>query len=159
MSRVQELTDNEIDNLIKCPKVIREDKFQKIKFVEKDGSKRFDLDVESQTDDCEFEIFCRQAVDDPMDFSVGLVVTFQDGSIIKLMRCNGLHGEHRNRIEKTKLKGKHIHIATERYIRKGFDAEAFAIAIDDDYDNVESAFDCLVTKCNIDVEGMNLIKF
>ena len=35
MSRVQELTDNEIDNLIKCPKVIREDKFQKIKFVEK----------------------------------------------------------------------------------------------------------------------------
>ena len=42
-------------------------------------------------------------------------------------------------------------MATERYIRKGF-----AVSVDDDYDNVESAFDCLVDKCNITVEGTNL---
>lgn len=93
-----------------------------------------------------------------MDFSVGLIASFQDGSNLRLMRCNGLHGVHKNKIENTKLTGKHIHIATERYIRKGFDAEAFAVAVDDDYNSVEAAFDCLIDKCNINIEGM-LFKF
>ena len=159
MSRIQELTDTDIESLINCPKVIREDKFQKIKFVEKDGHRKFDLDVESQVGDCAFELFCRQAIDDPMDFSVGLIVNFQDGSNMRLMRCNGLHGGHRNKLERNRVTGKHIHIATERYIRNGFDAEGFAEAINDDYDNIESAFYCLISKCNINIEGTNIFQF
>lgn len=159
MPRAQELTDHDIETLIKCHKVVREDKFQKIKFVEKDGYRRFNLEVESSISECSLGVFCRQAVDDPMDFSAGLTVYFQDGSNTNLMRCNGLHGQHRNKIEKTIIKGKHIHIATERYIRRGNDAEAFAVAVDDDYNNVESAFECLLDRCNIDIEGVRLFKF
>ena len=156
MSRIDELTDQDIEELIRLPKIVREDKFRRIKIIDKNGYKRFNLEVESQNTDVKFEIFCRQAIDDPTDYSVGLVSTFQDGSNIRLMRCNGLHGTHRNNIEKTKLTGKHIHVATERYIRKGFDAEGVAVSVDNDYDNVESAFDCLIDKCNITVEGANL---
>ena len=88
----EEVTDNEIQSLINLPKFIKEDKYRKIKVIEKTGFKRFNLEVEALTPtNYGFVIFYRQAVDDPMDFSFGLRVDFQDNSSLILMRCNGIH--------------------------------------------------------------------
>lgn len=77
---------------------------------ESGGYRRTDIALEADGDE-KFSIFIRQAVDDIMDFSVGLKVVFKDNSSLNLIRCNGVHGRHRNDLENTVFEDEfHVHI-------------------------------------------------
>lgn len=52
-----------------------------------------------------------------------------------------------NKIEKQKILGYHIHYATERYQRIGYDEDTFAEETDR-YDNFEGALRCLIQDGN-----------
>ena len=154
------MTENEIAVLLGLPKIIRGADYHAIRPVEKNGVVRFNVEVKATSDETKaFTIFSRVLVDDPMDFSVGLRVKFQDGSRMILMRCNGLHGGHTNHIEHERLEGRHIHIATERYVRRGHRDEGYAIDAEDKYNNAESAFNYLMKRCNISIEGQETTLF
>lgn len=70
-----------------------------------------------------FQIFVRKAAHDPTDFSVGVIYKADGGEKYRLVRCNGYHGEHPNRLEivsgtgvaRVPAKTFHIHMITERY--------------------------------------------
>ena len=81
----------------------------------------------------------------PLDFSVILVV--RSNPDFKLRRYNGRHGGHRNRIEKERIEGFHIHYATERYQRRGLKEETYAVQTQR-YNSYEGALRCLIKDAN-----------
>nr|WP_319539749.1 hypothetical protein [uncultured Methanospirillum sp.] len=68
----------------------------------------------------------------------------------RLRRYNGKHASiHKNFIEKTKFVDCfHIHYATERYQRAGYDEDKFAEETDR-FTSIPEALDCLFADCNI----------
>lgn len=74
-----------------------------------------------------------------MDFSVILSVEAPDGKLFNLIRCNGNSHTHRNRIERTRIRGMHKHIATERYMAQRTDAEGYAERINEEYNSLDEA--------------------
>lgn len=65
------------------------------------------------TFDCRMKV--RQSVRRPSNFSVILVYRDPGHNDHVVLRLNGNHGRHTNRLEKTVVNGPHIHILTERY--------------------------------------------
>lgn len=66
-----------------------------------------------------------------------------------LVRYNGPYHPHRNIIERTKVPiGCHRHLATQRYIAAGLDADGFAEAVSG-YNSIEGAFDSLCKECAV----------
>ncbi len=77
-------------------------------------------------------MFSRQHVHHPANFTVG--VSYRaDGYTYRLLRANGLHpGGHVNHLERTSFGTSfHVHRASERYQRAGFDIDGFAEQSDD----------------------------
>ncbi|MBI5002127.1 hypothetical protein HZC31_01970 [Candidatus Woesearchaeota archaeon] len=72
-----------------------------------------------------FKIIIRQSKQNPLDFSVILGVVIEN-TLFRLKRYNGDSHDHPNSIEKTKVSGFHIHMATQRYQEAGFREEGFA---------------------------------
>lgn len=95
----------------------------------------------------EFWIKLRMSETNPRDFSAILTVRIAGSSRhFHLRRYNGASHWHPNRIEGNKVRGFHIHHATERYQARGFSEEGYAIAADD-YSTLESALDRLIDEC------------
>lgn len=106
----------------------------------------------------EFRIIVRPDNAMPLDFSVILVVIPpRSNQDFKLRRYNGRHGRHRNRIEKERIEGFHIHYATERYQRRGSKEETYAVQTQR-YNNYEGALRCLIQDTNF-VEPPQLVLF
>lgn len=96
----------------------------------KDGHRRHAVTVSGAAGD-RFQLSLRQSILDPYDFSVILTVIRPDGSL-NLRRHNGTSHAHSNPIEGERFQGVcHVHEATERYQRRGSDAEHFARATSD----------------------------
>lgn len=152
MSMADSLTDEEIQRFITLPKTITEQERKKMKWKDVNASKRMNIDL--SVDSLEhFCVFARVAIDDPLDFSVGLKVIFSDGSKVNVMRCNGVHGAHKNHLEQKNIEDTyHIHIATSRYLQNGFEAESYAENTST-YKSVEGALECLFARCKISYEG------
>jgi hypothetical protein len=111
------------------------------------GHRCSELEVPGETGTI-FEIRLRQASLDPLAFSAVLSVLDLDGiRRFRLRRYNGRSHGHRNRLEGTRLGiGFHIHSATERYQRAGFDEDAFA-EVTDRYGGLWEAVGCLIEDC------------
>ena len=91
----------------------------------KDGHRRHAITVTGAVGS-RFQLSLRQSVLDPYDFSVILTVIRPDGPL-NLRRHNGTSHVHSNPIEGDRFYGVcHVHQATERYQRRGSDAEHFA---------------------------------
>lgn len=143
------LTDEQVSALISERKQIPQGLCPVKAMTEKQGHRRKDFDVESNSDN-RFQIRLRQLCANPLDFSVillyqlpGLYVWF------RLRRYNGLHrGGHTNNLEKQVLPGScfHIHTATERYQQLGLRADTYA-QVDARFYDLESAIQCLLTDC------------
>ncbi|OUO91863.1 hypothetical protein [Cloacibacillus sp. An23] len=132
------MTDEELQALIKLPKTISKHEMNKLTSpVEEYGYYRSDARLSADSD-CRFIMRTRQAADDPMDFSVILSVELPDGKQFNLVRCNGSSHVHRNKIERTRVRGMHRHIATQRYMEQKADAEGYAEKIDE-YNSLEEA--------------------
>jgi hypothetical protein len=157
MVQANRLTDDEIKKLLTLPKIITKKDRRKFKeWKASKGARRVDIPLLSDSAE-KFSVFGRVAIDDPLDFSAGLKVVFPDGSKTNLMRCNGIHGWHRNDLEQERFEGKcHVHQATERYIQRGWDAEKFA-EITDTYLSIDGALEYLLKHCNIVFEDIEII--
>lgn len=77
----------------------------------------------------EFEcrILVRQNVDRPTNFSIILMYRDPVCGDVAVLRFNGDHGGHTNRLEKERIRGPHIHIMTERYQELTTHPDGFAM--------------------------------
>lgn len=117
MSRI--LTDQEIHTLLSDPKPLPADFRQKLKrrrrkYRQEERSARLDVTGKSGK---RYRLYVK--VNDQIcnNFSVGLVYYLNATEKIGLIRCNGFHGPHTNKIERTIIPPDtpHIHTLTERY--------------------------------------------
>jgi len=156
MSFADSLTDDEIQRLLSMRKIVAQNDRKNPRWRDVNGHRRLDWQLQTGKDAPErFFVFARQSIDDQLDFTVGLKVQFSDGSSSILMRCNGIHGRHYNRLEHQEfIDLYHIHVATERYVNKGLDAEGYA-EITNTYRSVNGALECLLSRCNIIYEDIS----
>jgi hypothetical protein len=138
-------TNEEIRALVKEPKRVERGTFSSINWLNRDGHKRADIDVEGD-DGHFFTVKLRQNHINPLDFSVILGVEVpQTNVLFRLRRYNGKHW-HRNKIEDERFRDFHIHTATERYQERGFDEDQFAQATDR-YSSFGTALRCMIEDC------------
>lgn len=88
------ITKEQLDNLIKCQKVITRP--PKKHMVEQNQCRRNDFFAHSAELNATFHIFMRQNLILPEDFSVGLQWQTHDYGNIIILRCNGPHGGNRS---------------------------------------------------------------
>lgn len=93
-------------------------------------------------------------VDPAIDWTVGLGFTDLQGNEYRLVRANGPHGGHRNRLEDEALPiGCHVHFATERYLRaRRCEEDGFAVPTEA-YATLPEALQHLVSVTNLYVPG------
>ena len=148
------MTDLEIQSLLELPKMIRKKDAKKLAFIDEEisgGDRRFDVKLLSESK-IPMHLRGRLSVDDPTTFSVILSLEGADsGSDFILMRCNGSH-RHHNYIERTLIRGMHIHVATERYIELGRKNEGYAEPTNE-YSDFDGALDCMMRRAHIYIEG------
>jgi hypothetical protein len=97
-----------------------------------------------------FDLHVRQSDRDPYDFSVILTYVTPTGRAVNLRRHNGPSHPHVNPIENTKVGLVcHIHEATERYQRRGFDIEGYAKATSS-YTDLDGALRSMLRDANFE---------
>ncbi|CAG2132286.1 hypothetical protein [Cupriavidus numazuensis] len=136
------LTDADLDRLRREPKKVEN---PSARWATKGGHREKNYQVRAIDDEtAKYRVFVRVSVSNPAVFSVGLVRLFHSGGALVLVRYNGAYHPHRNVIERNKLPAAtHRHIATERYIRAGYDPDGFA-ELFEGYTTVDGALHCLV---------------
>lgn len=146
MRSLIQLSDVEIDSLIREPKTAPASLLP-LRLIERNKHRRKDYPV-SSTSGNEFVIAVRQAVPNPLNFSVILMYRVPGyNTLFRLCRYNGRHGKHTNEIEGNKIEDEcHIHKATERYQKLGGDEEGFAIETTR-YSDLNGAVQCLLADC------------
>ena len=89
----------------------------------------------------EFTVLTRLLPADHLNFSAILRFDDTDGAQYNLIRCNGIHGQHTNDIEKEQglepavfVDEFHVHWGTERYQVRGFHIEKYAEPTDEYHD-------------------------
>ena len=112
-------TEQEITNLIRCPKKVLEAPRREMKAV--DGFRRNDLSLIAEGVPGYFYVFMRQTEDFPENFSIGLRYDTKDGSgEIILLRCNGPHGPYNNSADPNHPHWDfHVHRASQKQSKRG----------------------------------------
>jgi hypothetical protein len=106
----------------------------------------------------DFVIKVRQTIINPANFSVILGYRLPGSyAVFRLRRYNGKH-DHENVLEGERFRDFHIHTATERYQKSGFDEDHFAQPSDRHFD-LRSAIDCLIEDCGFTPMGRNYSLF
>lgn len=127
------LSDALIDSIIREPKYIgRRVNLEDMSFSEKGSNLIKKVRLECEGYECFMLI--RQSVDRPSNFSVILVYSDFDKNDKVVLRFNGNHGKHRNRIEGDVVHGPHIHKMTERYQRRTSHPDGYAVSTDSNND-------------------------
>lgn len=139
------LSDKEIAGLIAEAKPLPPDWQTRVTPKPKRGHLERDLDVNGQAGG-QFRVILRQAVLNPLDFSVilGLLIP-KTNQVFRLFRCNGKSHEHTNRLEFETFYDFHIHRATERYQAEGFPEDGYA-EITDKYSNFDGALETFIAE-------------
>lgn len=113
------------------------------------GHSRTNFDLQSRDGEEHFQVFIRINDVLPENFSIGLVHKPKGGGKITLMRCNGDHGEHQNKVmNSNRFSGPHIHIATAEALDQGLKEENYAEPTSE-YFAWEEAFRVFVQRANI----------
>jgi len=89
---VKVFSQEELDNLISCPKVITDAPRRQMRLERR--HKRNDMRLRSADGDLEFTVFMRINEDFQENFSIGLIhVPREERGSLCLFRCNGPHGD------------------------------------------------------------------
>lgn len=143
------LTDSQIQELLDERKPLPPDFKGQFHLRSKPGHKEQEIEIEGDNGS-QFQIRLRQSDHNPLDFSVILSYHVPRTNVLfHLRRYNGKH-RHRNKLEKCKFYGFHIHTATERYQSSGLKAEAFATPTTG-YVDLRGAFDCMLRDCGFEL--------
>jgi len=87
-------TDEEIANLVNCPKQVDDPPKREMRLENK--SRRNDMSLRSADGKHAFRVFMRQSDDFPENFSIGLMYSpNEEPGSFQLLRCNGQHGGER----------------------------------------------------------------
>lgn len=112
------ISDDEIRRIIKSPKYVKGktdlNKLCAQLQLSEDGH-QYEKTVKLECDEYDCLMRIRQSVDRPTNFSIILVCKDSNNNDQVVLRLNGNHGRHKNRIEKNVVEGPHIHLMTERY--------------------------------------------
>ncbi len=139
------LTDKDIATQLAESKTLPADWRIRAALKSKRGHREREFDVKGETGS-QFRVILREAVRNPLDFSVILgVLVPKTNQVFRLLRCNGKSHEHTNRIEGTAFYDFHVHRATERYQIEGYREDGYA-EVTDKYSNLEGALDTLLTE-------------
>lgn len=141
------LTEERIQQLIAMPKMVVNKGAREVRECK---AYRLEYRAVAREADEEFVIFVRRHVEMEDNFTAGLRWAPKSGEPLILMRCNGGSHKHTNQLEKTEfpIGNCHVHVATERYIASGRNAEHYA-EITTDYQTHKGALHALCTMCNI----------
>jgi len=139
-------TQNEIDNLIKCPKVITNP--PKRVMTLDNGHYRNNMELKSEDGQHIFHVFIRENAKFAENFSIGLDYLPPEGESICLFRCNGPHGEHSNDLTTTHHYACHVHVAKDYNINAGRKSELYAETTAS-YISFEEALLHFLNYCNI----------
>lgn len=140
-------TDAQIQALIREPKALPEGWPRQIRWKERRGHERCEIDLDGEAGGS-FRLFLRRSRNNPLDFSVGLAVLVPGTNrAFRLIRCNGKSHRHRNQVEEATFYDFHIHWATERYQAGGHPEDAFAV-VTARYDSFDEALQCLLAEGN-----------
>ena len=141
-------TQQEIDNLIDCPKVISEAPKREMKLDR--GHFRNDMRLKSTDGAFGFRVFMRRNEDLPESFSIGLVFLANDGSgELVLLRCNGPHGGYNDTLDLDHPHWDyHVHRASPAMIEAGMRPEKAATR-SNDFASYEEATQYFLQATNI----------
>ncbi len=150
------ISDAEVERIIRAPKYVGVkvdlDELKNQMTLSEDGrqfEKNVKLDCEGY--DCQMRI--RQSVDRPTNFSVILVCKDYNRNDQVILRLNGNHGRHKNRIEKNVVDGPHIHRMTERYQVRTTHSDGYAEATSE-YMDLDGAIRVFIDMVNINRIGI-----
>ena len=141
------MSDTLVDRIIREPKYIssRVD-LHDLSLSDKKGHLMKNVKLECDAYECRMMI--RQTVDRPSNFSVVLVYKDSNRNDRVILRLNGNHGRHRNRIEGTIVDGPHIHKMTERYQRRTNHPDGYAEATER-YSDLDGAIEAFMEIANV----------
>ena len=145
---MREYKQEEIEELIRCPKVIIEAP-RKEMYIER-AYLRNDLKLREKNGERIFKVFMRQTVDFPEDFTIGIeYIPDDERDRIILLRCNGPHGEFEDGpCPPSSHFMYHIHKAKEENIRRRVKPERFGEATEE-YAAYEQALSYFIHVVNI----------
>ena len=141
------ISDETVEDIIRYRKYVKHDINVDDLPVSEDGRyriKTYDLDCERYN--CKMVI--RQNTDRTDNFSIILVYKDPVMGDVPILRFNGNHGNHKNRIENEIIRGPHIHIMTERYQRHTTHPDGYAERTDL-YRNIKEALESFMERANI----------
>lgn len=151
------ISDKEIASLMQETKQLPDDYENIFQTKAKSGHNEKEISI-PRGDGSQFKVILRQNQINALDFSLILgYVPAKKTGIFRLRRYNGKSHPHTNRIEKQSFYDFHIHQATERYQRAGFDEDAYAEPYPG-YANVQDALDCMVKDCAIKLPANRQLK-
>jgi hypothetical protein len=140
------LTDEQIKDLLEERKPLPEDFRNHLTAKPKSSRKHIEADLAfAGVDGHKFISSIRRSTENTTGFSVILqYVEERTNKHYILIRCNGKH-EHSNQIEKEKINGFHIHMATERYLDMGNNSPGYAY-LTDEYTSYSGALDTMIRR-------------
>ncbi len=145
------LSNREIDELIKCPKIIIDASPKHGMGIDRKNSfvKRKNLNLKSTAKDCTFDLFIRQNTLLIEDFSIGLLYKTEDKIFgkITLIRYNGEHGQS-DWSKDNHYSAFHIHRITEELLIKGI-YEPKEIELTDKFSTFDSALNLFLKFVNV----------
>ena len=145
------LSNKQIDDLIRCPKMIIDASPKHGMAIDRKNSfvKRKNLSLRSTADDYNFDIFIRENTMLIENFSIGLLYKTEDKNFgkITLIRYNGEHGQNdwsRDR----HYSAFHVHSITEDLLLQGI-YEAKEITLTDKFSTFDSALNLFLKSVNV----------
>lgn len=137
------LTDAQIKELVDAPKILP-DNYRSRLFPEKPAKRELMVYDDQHR---KYKILIREDLAYPDNFSVILMHILPQTNNFFCLRRYNCEEIHNNLLEKEKIHGYHIHMATERYQAAGRKPEAYA-ELTERYTNPREAFACMVSDCN-----------
>ena len=128
MPEIVDLTPELIQELLNCDKRLVGDPSQKNKSNGK--FTQTDYSLESVDQKFRYIVFVSQHTELVEIFSIGLVFTPDSATNIVLVRYNGNHGTHENKLTKEIITGFHIHTISVEAISRGLKGENQASSTD-----------------------------
>ena len=117
--------DQDIAQYLDEPKVLPQDYLKVVQTKPKRGHREQEICFDGQKGN-RFKVVVRLSDSNHLDFSVILGVIIPNTSrFFRLCRYNGKSHEHTNKIEGETFYDFHVHKATERYQREGFEEDAY----------------------------------
>ena len=141
------ITDQEITNYLTERKYIEKGSSNPPKLLKKSRSYRKTQKIFGISG-TEYLLTIRKSIEKENNFCIILSLALEEKVQFILIRYNGNWHKHKNKIEKNRISGFHIHITTERYQRAGYNKDGYA-EVTNTYSDWEKGYRRMLQNLNI----------